>query len=135
MEKPDFRDDDEQPRRRSDMRLTLPILGTVEASGPTVVQVLLIIVLCLVVGLHHYTQDRQQDQIASRQLANAQRFTTVQEQLSENQDKLSRIVATFTCVLTLNESQRKEFRIEGRYCGDYETNKEVRAVIKPEAKR
>lgn len=135
MAKPDFREDDPIPSRRSDIKLKIPVIGEMEASGPIVVIVLLVILLGLVIAAHHYTQDRQQDQIAARQDESIQRFTNAQEQVSDNQEKLSRIVATFTCVLTLNEVQRREFRIEGRYCGDWETNKEVRAVIKPEGKK
>lgn len=135
METPPFRDNDETPRRRSDMKIGIPNIFMMEASGHTVIIVLLILALVATLGAHHYLQDRQQDQIAHRQIESSQRFADVQETLSDNQEKLGRIVATFTCVLTLTEAQRREFRVEGKYCGDYETNKEVRAVIKPEGKK
>lgn len=89
--KPDFRQYDEHPKRHEDIKVKA--FGVeVEASGRTVVMLILLVMLVLLGFLHHTVT------VAA--------LTSMGELQKE-----------MTCVLTLNEDERREYRTEGKYCG------------------
>jgi hypothetical protein len=102
--RPDSRDNDPVPYRSSDMKVSLPGGFGFEANGSTVTTMILIVALILTVVSHHYLQERHNE----------------------------RALAVFSCIFTLNEEQRREFRNDGKYCSYYEINGEMRRAIRSE---
>lgn len=121
---PEYRDRDDNPRRRSDIKITVPIIGTIEASGTTVIQVLLLMILA---GLGWVHNDQMKDE--------HQLFYELKKLHMEETKRLTRMLAVHSCVLSLNEQQRHEWRVEHRYCGDWDTRATLNEVMKPEAKK
>lgn len=120
MAKPSYRDYDEHPKRGDDIKLSA--FGfSVEASGRVVVTVIL--VLGIVAGL--VTWGILHDQDTSRDHA----------VLNEAQRLTIETLEVQTCVLTLNEDERKAFRQEGRYCGGALADYRIRRHVKPEGQK
>jgi hypothetical protein len=90
MAKPQFRDYDEKPKRDDDMRLKAFGIE-LEASGRIVILTILALAALFLAGWAAYQNERSHYQ-------------------------LWRALEVQTCVLTLNEQERKEFRTEGKYC-------------------
>lgn len=92
MGKPPFREDDEMPKRVDDIRIVFPFnMGSVEASGRTVVGIILVIAALGYLFWHDFKTERAHE--AS-----------------------TRTLQTVICVLTLNEAERREYRLSGKYC-------------------
>lgn len=107
MPKPSWRAYDSSPSREDDIRLSF--LGfTLQASGRMVVLVILVIAASGLGVLHDL------------------RSNEAHEVLAEN-------FAVMTCVLTLSDPQKAEFRIEGKYCGNDTASYRVRRQVRPEA--
>lgn len=90
MSKPPYREYDEQPKRGDDIKLKA--FGVeIEASGRMVIAILIAIVASAIAiwGL-------MRNEAAH--------------------DAIWRAFEVQTCVLTLNEAERKEYRTEGKYC-------------------
>lgn len=91
-QKPPFREADEIPKRGDDIKITFPFnLGSVEASGRTVVGIILVISAIGFLFWHDY-------------------------QTEQAHERTNRTMQTVICVLTLNEQERREYRISGQYC-------------------
>lgn len=112
--KPHWREFDSMPRRGDDIRLSF-MGASIEANGRTVV-----IVICAVV-------------IALLGIAGWWMSTVAQENHDErtarDHTQLITTIEVMTCVLTLNEFERKEFRQTGRYCGGYNDNVGIRKHV------
>lgn len=100
MAKPPFREEDLQPKRTDDINLSIPWLGgfNYEGSGRTLIALLigaaLLAISCaslVYMWWHDGKADSQHSQIV-------------------------RALEVQTCVLTLNEAERREFRSDGKYC-------------------
>lgn len=100
MAKPSFRDYDDTPKRQDDIRLKA--FGVeVEASGKIVVLTLIALAACAGVAAHAVTTTKEHDAM----------LKAIEQQ--------TRAIEVQTCVLTLNEGERREFRIDGKYCGGF----------------
>ncbi len=108
-EKPEWRDEDESPKRHDDIHVKA--FGVdVEASGRTVILVLLTAALIGFGFFHDWKSDGQHSRMAEVQTLNAA------------------LNATQICVVSLNEQEKREFRIEGKYCHD--ALREVREYLR-----
>jgi hypothetical protein len=116
MAKPPFRDYDDTSKRGDDLRYSGP-LGTLEVSGKNVV---IIMLMAGMVGLGFYHHNK---------------LTEGHEQFAQSQQRFLEAMILHTCVISLNEEERKEFRREQKYCGNWQISRELEKVIKPEAKQ
>lgn len=119
---PEFRDQDEVPRRKEDLSIPVPWSDKpITVSGSNVSNLLLWIAL-LGGGVWHHDQSIKSDQ-KMRELT--------QHEFRVNRD-VQMLQVSFQaqniCVLRLNEEQRQEDRQTGKYCPD--TSEEIRRYIK-----
>lgn len=118
MMKPPFRERDEIPKRQDDIRFSF-LGATVEASGRTVVIVIVAVILGLLGAAGYFATATAQEL--------HDRLT------SEQHSRLIETVEIMTCVLTLNEAERKDFRTTGAYCGGYNASKNIRRHMLPDS--
>lgn len=98
MRKPPWRDNDDSPTRSDDIQISF--LGfTLAASGRMVV----LIILVLAVGALGIFHDV--------------RITEAHARDSDAHERLAEGFLVMTCVLTLNDVQKEEFRTLGKFCG------------------
>lgn len=113
MHKPDWRSQDAMSRRGDDIKISAFGVA-VEASGRTVVFIIVAIVLAALSLAGFY--------LANEALSKHDERTAVDHQkLVTSVDRVVDTVEIMTCVLTLNDSERKAFRENGRYCYSYNT--------------
>lgn len=88
------RPEETDPERSDDIYWVFPFnLGSVTASGRVVI-LMMICVAALALGvIHTYFTSKEHSEMVNN----------IQEMI---------------CVITLNEEERKEYRIEGKYCGN-----------------
>src|SRR5688572_26817062 len=106
-EKPEFRKHDENPHRSDDINLHLPWLGgfRYEGSGRTLIALIVGVgLLTLGAGSSLYTWWHD-DKAEKQHMA-----------LREAIDQQARAVRVQICVLTLNEEEKRAYRLERRYC-------------------
>lgn len=127
MAKPIWREHDSHPKRGDDMRIKA--LGVeIEASGRTVVFVIVAIVLGMLSVGGFY--------LANEGLVKHDTRTAVDHQaLLSSVDRMVDTVETMTCVLTLNDKERVEFRENGRYCTSYNQQQQRREMRRQESFR
>lgn len=111
--KPNWRENDSMPRRGDDIKISA-FGASVEASGRTVVFVIVAIVLAMLSVAGFY--------LASEALSEHDKTTAVDHrELVTSVNRVVDTVEIMTCVLTLNDAERREFRESGRYCYSYNT--------------
>lgn len=100
MAKPPWRENDDNPKRGDDIRVRA--FGVeVEASGRVVILTLIALAALGGVVAHAFVNTREHDAM----------LQAIEQQ--------TRAIELQTCVLTLNEGERREFRTEGKYCGGF----------------
>ena len=109
MTTPEWRQHDEHPKRGDDIKLTA-FGASVEASGRTVV---VVIVALAIVAMGAFGFWLAAEGLAKHEDRTLNDHQAVVKSITTN----TRTLETTICVLTLDERERKEYRISGRYCG------------------
>lgn len=109
MDKPEFRDNDENPKRSDDVRFK-GFGFEAEASGKNITTFIMTLSLVFFVGWHDWKDSGQHDRMTEAQTLNAA------------------LVATGNCIAALNEMERYQYRTEGKYCHD--ALREVREYLR-----